>query len=96
METTKIRDTLLEKRALYQQSMQQAEQEAKKFSEIVNSISDEIQMELKSILGSNYVDLSSFDISRMQTDSEYFNSCKEKLNTMILELHKYLEAELNA
>lgn len=95
METREIRDKLLERRAMYQQSLKAAEEAKKSFMELIESITDEQIEIMKSVLGNDYFDLMSIDLNRIQTDTEYFDRCQERYSQMLVKLHDYLEGELN-
>lgn len=95
METGKIRDKILEQRALYQQSLQAAEAEAQKIRDVIANISEQEIMLMQSILGEKFFSLSEVDLDRVKNDSAYLNECQEKLDMMIRELHSYLEAEID-
>lgn len=94
METSEIRDKLLEKRALQQQAVQQAKLETERFIATAAGLTDGMKEQLMTVLGDKYVDICSFDIEKLQTDAEYAEACQQKIDVMVVELHKYLEAEL--
>lgn len=95
METSVIRDKLLEQRTIYQQSLKSAKEEAEKFQKIISEISEEQKEEMMRILNDKYFDVTLIDLERIQNDREYLNECSQKFERMILGLHSYLEAELD-
>lgn len=95
MRTSEIRDRLLEQRALYQQSLRVAEEEAENFRNAMKEITDEQKEEMQRILGAQYFDVSAMDLERIKEDESYLNQCQEKLDKMINGLHEYLEEELS-
>ena len=92
METREIRDKLLEKRAMYQQSLKAAKANCR---DLIASITEEQVEVMRSILGNSYFDLALIDLDRIQTDEEYFEQCQVRYTQMITKLHDYLEDELN-
>ena len=95
METREITDKLLEKRAMYQQSLKAAEEAKANFRDLIESITEEQVEVMRSILGNSYFDLALIDLDRIQTDEEYFDQCQARYTQMITKLHDYLEDELN-
>lgn len=95
METSEIRDKLLEQRAIYQQSLKAAEEELKAFSDIIISITDEQYDAMMRVLSDKFYDLRTIDLKRLCKDREYLDDCKTRFETMVTELHRYLEVEVN-
>ena len=95
METSKIRDRLLEQRALYVASVQRAESAAKRINELIASVSEEDAQIVLNAIGFDYGEIRAFDLERMKTDTEYLEECEVRLEEVITALHEYLEGALN-
>lgn len=95
METSKIRDRLLEQRALYVASVQRAESAAKRINELIASVSEEDAQIVFNAIGFDYGEIRAFDLERMKTDTEYLKECEARLEEVITALHEYLEGALN-
>ena len=95
METSKIRDKLLEQRALYAESVRRAEDAAKRITELIASVSDEDANLVMEAVGFNYEIIRSFNLEQMKTDADYLATCESQLCVLIEKLHKYLEEALD-
>lgn len=95
MDTSKIRDKILEQRALYQQSKQAAAAEAEKIQATLNSITKEEKSVLQDVLGDDYFDLTTIDLERIKSDETYLQTCQTALDLAIRKLHQHLEAAIS-
>lgn len=95
METSEIRDKLLEQRAIHQQALKAAEEELAVFERVIGSITDEQKEIMIRVLGEKYFDLSIIDLQRLCKDKEYLVECQARFDVMVAGLHSYLEEEIN-
>lgn len=95
MDTSRIRDRLLEERTLHQQSVLAAEKEAEKIRNVISGLTDEEVDAARTVLGNDYADLSTMDLELLKKDAAYNEDWQIKIDTMITKLHSYLEASLN-
>ena len=95
METSEIRDKLLEQRAIQQQAIKAAEEELAVFERVIDSITEDQKEIMIRVLGENYFDLSTLDLQRLCKDKEYLACCQSRFDVMVAALHSYLEAEIN-
>lgn len=93
MKTSEIRDKLLEERTLYQQSLRESAEAAKKIQGILDSITDE-DCELLQSIGIDCTKIRFMNLEKVKCNSEYLNACQLELNSVINSLHSYLEASL--
>lgn len=93
MKTQELRDKLMEQRTLYQRSLEVSKDALQKIAESFASITEE-QINTLLTAGIDIRSVLHMDLDRMTTDKEYLLQCEEQLNTVITQIHNYLEETL--
>lgn len=95
METSEIRDKLLEQRALYAESVRRAEDAANRINELIASVSEDDAKLIQEAVDFDYNTIRAFDLERMKTDAGYLSMCEAQLTELATALHLYLEGALD-
>ncbi|MEY8333096.1 hypothetical protein AALB53_08330 [Lachnospiraceae bacterium 47-T17] len=95
METSEIRDAMLKKQALYEQSVKMADKAAVEMMEQFAEIDDKDLAELHKNHGIDVRWVKTIDYIKLRNDTEYQKMIKEKQEKAIMQLHSMLEEALN-
>lgn len=95
MKTSEIRDKLLEKKTLYNQAVLRSEKACEDIQNVFKGISEEDMNEIQNSLGINIRQLQSINLEKMKTDSSYLANYRSELDSVITQLHLYLESALD-
>lgn len=95
MTTSEIRDEMLKRKTLYEQSLITAEKSAKEIQERLALVEDETIHALMRRYGIDISWIRNIDYQRIKTDTTYRNQIAEKQEGAIQRLHNMLEEALD-
>lgn len=93
MTTTEIRIKLAELKTKHEAALAQSKEACSKIETLLKSLGEE-ELQVLATHGLDVTSLMSVDYNRLQTDSEYLESFKRRLDSVATELNNFLEQQI--